>query len=49
MNLREICAKGIDKSEKGNFQLDGIVFGSDDFVADIGKVFATLAIQRKHQ
>ncbi|XP_014679659.1 PREDICTED: citrate lyase subunit beta-like protein, mitochondrial, partial [Priapulus caudatus] len=36
INLREICSKGIDKSALGSFQLDGIVFGSDDYIADIG-------------
>ena len=36
LNLPDICKMGVSLSDKGSFQLDGIVFGSDDFCADIG-------------
>ena len=36
LNLQDICARGCQLSESGPFNLAGVVFGSDDFVADIG-------------
>ena len=38
LNLSDTCRRGQELSEGGaDFVLDGIVFGSDDFCADIGK------------
>ncbi|XP_074640922.1 citramalyl-CoA lyase, mitochondrial-like isoform X2 [Tubulanus polymorphus] len=34
--MREICKKGCELSEKEQFNLEGVVFGTDDFAADIG-------------
>nr|XP_002740813.1 PREDICTED: citrate lyase subunit beta-like protein, mitochondrial-like [Saccoglossus kowalevskii] len=36
IHLREILHHGMDLSKDGPFMLDGVVFGSDDFCADIG-------------
>ena len=37
LNLQDICSHGETLTESGaKFEIDGIVFGSDDFVADIG-------------
>ncbi len=36
LNLQNICARGVQLSLSGPFHLDGVVFGSDDFCADIG-------------
>ncbi|KAH3724408.1 citramalyl-CoA lyase, mitochondrial-like [Dreissena polymorpha] len=37
MNLREICERATELSLRSNvFEVDGLVFGSDDFCADIG-------------
>ena len=36
LNLQDTCQRGIQLSETGPFHLDGVVFGSDDFCADIG-------------
>ncbi|XP_013787805.1 citrate lyase subunit beta-like protein, mitochondrial [Limulus polyphemus] len=44
LDLRTICQRAVDLSEKGLFILDGVVFGSDDFCADIG---ATRTLQAK--
>ena len=37
LNLKNICAKGTKLSVSRPFHLDGVVFGSDDFCADLGK------------
>ena len=36
LDLRDICNHAIELSEFSLFWLDGIVFGSDDFCANIG-------------
>ncbi|GFT37701.1 citramalyl-CoA lyase, mitochondrial [Nephila pilipes] len=36
LDLRQICEKAIDLSKTGAFRFEGLVFGSDDFCADIG-------------
>ncbi|KAI8792042.1 citrate lyase subunit beta protein, mitochondrial [Biomphalaria glabrata] len=36
MNMRDIMKQAAKYSEEGIFRMDGVVFGSDDFVADIG-------------
>ncbi|XP_045585391.1 citramalyl-CoA lyase, mitochondrial isoform X3 [Procambarus clarkii] len=36
LSLPEICRRGVELSRDAPFDLDGIVFGSDDFCADIG-------------
>ncbi|XP_076357687.1 citramalyl-CoA lyase, mitochondrial-like [Tachypleus tridentatus] len=36
LDLRTICQRAVDLSKQGLFVLDGVVFGSDDFCADIG-------------
>ena len=36
LNLQDTCKRGIQLSETRPFHLDGVVFGSDDFCADIG-------------
>ncbi|RUS86088.1 hypothetical protein EGW08_006108, partial [Elysia chlorotica] len=36
LNFREILKKAQEYSQEGHFHLDGAVFGSDDFLADIG-------------
>ncbi|XP_013381030.1 citramalyl-CoA lyase, mitochondrial [Lingula anatina] len=36
INLHQIILKGLEKSEDGVFHLTGIMFGSDDFCANIG-------------
>ena len=36
LNLPLICDKAIQLSSEGVFKLEGIVFGSDDYCADIG-------------
>lgn len=37
MNMRDIMKQAAKYSEEGIFRMDGVVFGSDDFVADIGR------------
>ena len=37
LNLVDICRAATSISDKSPFHLDGIVFGSDDFCADIGE------------
>src|SRR5699024_10943074 len=39
LDLKEICAHMIEMSEFAKIRLAGIVFGSDDFCANIGKPF----------
>jgi len=41
LNMRDVCGKGCQLSESGPFNLAGLVFGSDDFVADIGATRTT--------
>ncbi|CAL1268441.1 unnamed protein product [Larinioides sclopetarius] len=36
LDLRQICEKAVDLSKEGLFSFEGLVFGSDDFCADIG-------------
>ncbi|XP_042207440.1 citramalyl-CoA lyase, mitochondrial-like [Homarus americanus] len=36
LSLPEICRRGVELSRDAPFELDGIVFGSDDYCADIG-------------
>ncbi|MCL4126873.1 UNVERIFIED_CONTAM: hypothetical protein GTU68_024546 [Idotea baltica] len=36
LNLQSICESALTASERSPFILDGVVFGSDDFCADIG-------------
>ncbi|XP_064089477.1 citramalyl-CoA lyase, mitochondrial-like isoform X1 [Macrobrachium nipponense] len=36
LDLPAICRRGVELSKDSPFELDGIVFGSDDFCADIG-------------
>lgn len=37
LNLRDVCAKGTELSLRSSiFNVDGLVFGSDDYCADIG-------------
>lgn len=36
LSLPDICRRGVDLSQDAPFLLDAIVFGSDDFCADIG-------------
>ncbi|XP_076039546.1 citramalyl-CoA lyase, mitochondrial-like [Oratosquilla oratoria] len=36
INLPEICKKAVELSKTSRFDVDGLVFGSDDFCADIG-------------
>ncbi|XP_060597081.1 citramalyl-CoA lyase, mitochondrial-like [Ruditapes philippinarum] len=37
INLRDICERGVELSLRSNiYNVDGLVFGSDDFCADIG-------------
>lgn len=36
LNLRDICQRGRELTSAAPFRMEGIVFGSDDFVADIG-------------
>lgn len=36
LDLRAMCKKAIEFSKEGPFTLEGLVFGSDDFCADIG-------------
>ncbi|GBN86219.1 Citramalyl-CoA lyase, mitochondrial [Araneus ventricosus] len=36
LDLRQICEKAVDLSKEGLFRFEGLVFGSDDFCADIG-------------
>ncbi|XP_077977563.1 citramalyl-CoA lyase, mitochondrial-like [Glandiceps talaboti] len=36
LHLKDILEKGVELSKNGPFVLDGVVFGSDDFCADIG-------------
>ena len=42
LNLQNICARGVQLSLTGPFHLDGVVFGSDDFCADIGNLTVEL-------
>ena len=37
LSLPEICRRGVELSHNSPFLLDAIVFGSDDFCADIGE------------
>lgn len=37
MNLKDILTKAWDYSKDRHYKIDGVVFGSDDFCADIGK------------
>ncbi|CAG5132096.1 unnamed protein product [Candidula unifasciata] len=36
INMNDILSKARDFSKDGVYQLDGVIFGSDDFLADIG-------------
>ncbi|GFY42338.1 citramalyl-CoA lyase, mitochondrial [Trichonephila inaurata madagascariensis] len=36
LDLRQICEKAIGLAKSGPFRFEGLVFGSDDFCADIG-------------
>ncbi|XP_064618421.1 citramalyl-CoA lyase, mitochondrial-like [Liolophura sinensis] len=36
INLEPVCRRGLELSKSGPYKLDGVVFGSDDFCADIG-------------
>ncbi|XP_015929081.2 citramalyl-CoA lyase, mitochondrial [Parasteatoda tepidariorum] len=36
LNLRSLCAKAMELSQEGFFRLEGLIFGADDFCADIG-------------
>ena len=38
LNFRDTCQRAIELEQTAPFQLDGVVFGSDDFVADIGNI-----------
>ena len=40
--LPQICRIGIELSRNSPFILDGVVFGSDDFCANIGKIFLNI-------
>lgn len=37
LKLPAICQRGTELSQEAPFVLDGVVFGSDDFCADIGE------------
>lgn len=37
MNMKDVLNRAETLSQKGIYRLDGVVFGSDDFCADIGK------------
>jgi len=37
LDLKDICNHAIELSEFNLFDLDGIIFGSDDFCASIGQ------------
>jgi len=38
LNLRDVCTKGTELSLRSlTFNIDGLVFGSDDYCADIGE------------
>ncbi|GIX85457.1 citramalyl-CoA lyase, mitochondrial [Caerostris extrusa] len=45
LDLQQICEKAVDLSKKGPFQFEGLVFGSDDFCADIGATRTTEATE----
>lgn len=46
LNLKDVCQKGTELSlRSGTFQLEGVVFGSDDFCADIGAKRSTDAAE----
>lgn len=45
LRLANICEEGQRLSQTAPFTLEGVVFGSDDFCADIGK-FMSLPIER---
>lgn len=45
LDLREICKTAIEMSSSCPFTLDGVVFGSDDFCADIGASRSTEAME----
>ena len=51
LNLKDVCQKGTELSlRSGTFQLEGVVFGSDDFCADIGKVsFQMISLSTKSE
>lgn len=38
INLKEICSRTIELAEYHLFHLEGIVFGSDDFIASVGAI-----------
>lgn len=44
LDLRDICSRAIELSEFHLFNLVGIVFGSDDFCANIGKLLDLILI-----
>ena len=37
MNMREILAQAMQHSSRGVYKIDAVIFGSDDYCADIGK------------
>jgi hypothetical protein len=37
VNMKDICKKGVELSENGPFQLEGVIFGYDDFSAEVGR------------
>lgn len=41
LNLKDICEKSVNSVNNESFQLEGLVFGSDDFCADIGATRST--------
>lgn len=45
LDLREICKTAVEISSSCPFSLDGVVFGSDDFCADIGASRSTDAME----
>ena len=51
LNLKDVCQKGTELSLRSRtFQLEGVVFGSDDFCADIGKVsFQMISLSAKNE
>lgn len=47
LNLESVCRRGLELSKSGPYKLDGVVFGSDDFCADIGWLFRTKQLYSK--
>lgn len=45
LDLREICKKAVELSHEYPFILDGLIFGSDDYCADIGATRTPDAIE----